>query len=353
MLSPIARRTALALSSLLVGCSSSSATPASSDAGHTADTGATSKDGGKSTTGDSGSTKGDGSASGACAPGAACTVADKTCLGLVDNSGKSTFGLRMSQLAIMKPAALSTGVVATVMTGAVTPDDKSCNLQGTGAISWLLQFDTGTGSLKTGGALPPTDPTQGYAFVSTTVTQAGTSLQVAPVTLAGTISGGAFDNKAGTSTVILPLYLNPAGTQSIMLPLHALELQGTLSSKNDCIGSYNAAGLSPSNSCQPDTTHPQYTNAGQGTGFIVLKEADGVVVPAIAQSLCVFLSGSASTYGQLNAGGTETTCKLDASGNVVFQGDWCAATNAAATATCADSMTVSLDFAASSVLITN
>jgi hypothetical protein len=44
-------------------------------------------------------------------------------------------------------------------------------------------------------------------------------------------------------------------------------------------------------------------------------------------------------------------CKRDASGKILFQGDWCAATNQAATAGCADAVQVSATFAAQAVTI--
>src|SRR4051812_39815497 len=50
---------------------------------------------------------GAGGASPSCAPGAGCMVADKSCLGLTDNAGKTKFGLRMSQFIMKKPTALA------------------------------------------------------------------------------------------------------------------------------------------------------------------------------------------------------------------------------------------------------
>src|SRR5438128_2260377 len=53
-----------------------------------------------SSTSASGSTSNASSSSGGptCTPGAACTAADKTCIGLVDNAGKTKFGLRISAI---------------------------------------------------------------------------------------------------------------------------------------------------------------------------------------------------------------------------------------------------------------
>jgi hypothetical protein len=57
-------------------------------------------------------------------------------------------------------------------------------------------------------------------------------------------------------------------------------------------------------------------------------------------------------YGVTGPNGV-SQCKRDASGNILYQGDWCSSTNAAATSGCADADALAGAFAASSVLITN
>src|SRR4051812_3651840 len=53
---------------------------------------------------------GNSTGAGACSPTSKCTAVDKECIGLVDNKGLTTFGLRMSQLDVTAPAALTKGI---------------------------------------------------------------------------------------------------------------------------------------------------------------------------------------------------------------------------------------------------
>jgi hypothetical protein len=103
------------------------------------------------------------------------------------------------------------------------------------------------------------------------------------------------------------------------------------------------------NSCQPDSTHPQFITAGKLDGYMTLEDADTIVVSAISQTLCVLLSGNASMYGMTM--GANTVCKRDAGGKIVYQGSWCSTTNMAGG--CADSEELSANYAASSVKINN
>ena len=296
-----------------------------------------------------------------CALKNTCTQAvDKTCVGLVSNAGQTKFGLRMSELDVTSPMALTTGIVKTTVSGAVGLALPSCNLNGTGTFSWLLQFDTTAGTLKTGGAKPVTDPTMGYSFDDEMITQGSQTFHVQPITYTGVTpdASGKFSITTGMD-LIVPIFLNNAGTSSVLLPLHqAILTNGVISSNNDCIGSYNAAGLDPANSCNPDSTHPQFIDAAALSGYITLEEADGVIVSAINQSLCVLLSGNATLYGMTNAAGV-TVCSRYAAdaganaGDIIYQGHWCSTTNMAASSTCADAEQLTGNFSASSVKILN
>ena len=288
----------------------------------------------------------DGGTTVACAPGASCTVADKSCLGLVDNSGTTTFGLRMAQLTFTHPSSFTKGIIATTLAGAVTPALTTCNLDGSATFSWLLQFDTTGGTLTTGGAKPVADPTTGYAFDSETIS----GFMVQPAMMAATLDAtGNFAVATGVN-LNLPIFLNAAGTASILLPIQQARLtMGTVSSSHNCIGSYNAANLDPANNCQPTSSTPAFVTGGKVDGFIRLTDADQVTVAPVAESLCVLLSGDAATYG--DGASPIAHCKTDAGGAILFAGDWCSTTNAAATASCADSVQLSGDFAASSVKI--
>jgi hypothetical protein len=270
----------------------------------------------------------------------------------VSNKGQTKFGLRMSELDVTSPTALTTGIVKNIVGGAVGLDLASCNLSGSATFSWLLQFDTTANTLKTGGAKPVTDPTQGYSFDMETVN----GIAVAPVTFPGitVAADGSFSVTTGADLVI-PIFLNAQGTSSVLLPIHQGRLtMGKLSSDNDCIGTYNAQGLDPANSCNPDSTHPQFNAGASLDGYITLEEADGVIITAANESLCVLLSGNSTMYGTPSAdAGGANVCKRDANGKIVYQGHWCASTNMAATSTCADAEQLKGNFSASSVKINN
>ena len=309
--------------------------------------------GASSSSGSSGASSSSSSGSvGPCSPTASCPAADKTCIGFVDNTGKTKFGLRMSEVDLTKPTTLATGIVKTTITNAAVLSVPACNLQGGGTFSWLLQFDTAAGTLKTGGAKPVLNPTLGYAFDDEMIQQGANTFHIQPVTYMAKLNGGgAFVTSVGQD-LIMPIFINATGTSVILLPLHQARLTGTISASQNCVGVYNAAGLDPMNSCLPDATHPEFIDEGTLDAYLTLAEADDVIVAALNESLCVLLSGNPSMYGMTTSTGV-TVCKRDAGNNILFKGTWCAATNMAATATCFDSVSLGGNFAASSILITN
>ncbi len=144
------------------------------------------------------------------------------------------------------------------------------------------------------------------------------------------------------------------GTTALLLPLHEARLiNGTLSANKNCIGKFNAEGLSPDNSCIGDTDTPTFITGAEIEGYITLAEADEVAIDSLEQSLCVLLSGDPATYGD---GGSPQKCKRTFDGMAVvidFKGDWCTSTNMPGDASCADAVALSANFAASSVLINN
>jgi len=285
-----------------------------------------------------------------CCPTASCKATDKTCIGLVDNAGQTKFGLRMSELDVTKPAALTSGIVASVVAGNVLSNNAGCNLNGTGTFTWLLQFDTAASTLKTGGAKPVADESTGYSFVDDMVTQGAQTFHIQPITFDGVKpdASGNFTVTTGTD-LLVPIYLDTAATSVVILPLKNARLaMGTLSNNNNCIGKYNAEGLDPANTCLADPKNPTFVTAASLDGLITLEDADTVIVAQLMQSLCVLLSGNASMYGQKASDGT-TYCKRDASNVILFQGDSCSM----AGQTCKDAVTLTADFAASSVLINN
>jgi hypothetical protein len=303
--------------------------------------------GGTGTTSATGTTS-SATGAGACAPKASCIATDKDCIGLVDNSGKAKFGLRMSELDITTPDALTKGIIKQTVQSSVTPNVPSCNLMGAATFSWLIQFDTAAGTLKTGGAKPVTDPTAGYAFDDEMVTQGTATFHVQPITVMSMPdASGNFTTPKSTDTLYIPIFLDATGTQVVLLPMHDAALDmGTLSANRNCIGKFNAAGLQPSNSCLSDDTTPEFITGGTLSGYITLEEADTVTVSALQESLCVLLSGDASTYGD----GAKPTAHCKRTNNAInFQGDTCSM----AGQTCKDAVTLGGKFAASSVLITN
>jgi hypothetical protein len=310
--------------------------------------------GGSSSSVTSSATTGAGGGSPACQPSAACEAVGDVCLGLVDNSGQTTFGLRMSELDLTAPAALATGIVKATFAGDVTPALPACNLLGTGTFSWLLQFDTVAGTLTTGGARPVADPAQGYAFDDEMITQGAVTFHVQPVKYMAVFDATGTKFSIGTGQdLIMPIFLDATGAEVVLLPLRAARFtMGALSASQDCIGSYNAASLQPANSCQPDGSVTQFTDGASLDGFITLQDADSVIISVLDESLCALLAGGSPMYTMPGAGGV-TVCTRDANGNVLFQGNWCDATNEPATSTCADAVAVAGNFAASSVLITN
>jgi hypothetical protein len=286
-----------------------------------------------------------------CAPGAACMAVDKDCIGLVDNAAQPSAGLRMSQLSLTKPSALNTGLVKNVVQGGVLPNIPTCNLGGSATFNWLLQFDIAGGTLKTGGAKPVADPSTGYLFVDEMVTQNGTQFHLQPVTMSATVGPNGDFNVATGVDLLVPIYLDAGGTQVVILPMHKVRfINGKLSADHNCIGQYNAQGLDPNNGCLGDAQTPTFLEDAQLDGFVTLEEADTVVVAALSQTLCVLLSGNSAMYG--DGGVPIQKCKRT-NGVIDFHGDWCAATDAAASANCFDALAVNAGFAASSIAINN
>jgi hypothetical protein len=276
---------------------------------------------------------------------------DKTCVGLTDNRGLTQFGLRMSEIDLTSPSSLARGVVGANIAGAAGLTSPECNQEGNGEFNWLLQFDTSAMTLKTGGAKPVADPTLGFYFDDETLTEGSASFSVQPVTYAGVAPDGSGHFSTSGQSLLMPIFLDLVGSRNILLPMQQVSFTGTVSASKNCIGTYNAAGLDPTNNCQPSASPavPGFLDAGKFSGFITLEDADKVIVAQLQESLCVLFSGNPTTYGTVH--GSETVCARDGSNQIVFRGDWCSTTNAAATVTCADALQIAGNFAASSVEI--
>jgi hypothetical protein len=269
-----------------------------------------------------------------------CMIGGSACVGLVDNSAKPAFGLRMAQLTITKPAALTSVVVNNIVSEGVLLNLPDCRLTGLGTFNWLIELDTTTNMVRTGGALPQADPTNGYCFVDEMVD----TFHLQPVTVAVTLADGKFSADVGD--ILVPIYqeLDPPGTP-IILPLRAARVtDASLSPDNNCVGEYNAQGLLPVDRCTPTQEIPAFIDGATLDGFITLEEADQVIVPDIQQSLCVLLAGL-----EQSDGGMPQRCQKDPNGAIIAQGDWCSTTNTAGG--CADSYALGATFAASAVQI--
>jgi hypothetical protein len=297
------------------------------------------------------STTGTGGAGGAapifpCTPDpATCPEVASPCIALgAAASGPST--LRIAQLDLVKPAGLyGTGVKSFLYAG-VTLDLPRCKLAGLGTFSWLLRFDTDAKLLRTGASRPADDPLAGYSFVDEMIDSGGGPLKVAPIEMPLSFVGasGSFTAQNGPDGY-LPLYFDPGGTQVVILPLRALRITGTLSQDRRCIGAYDPQNLSLSDDCVGDRDHHGYVNGGTIDGYLLLEEADTLVAGPFGQSLCVLLSGDADKYG--DGASPVAHCARDASGKIVFEGDWCSITNVEGK--CRDAMQLLTSFAASAV----
>jgi hypothetical protein len=281
-----------------------------------------------------------------CAPTGECAAIKSDCLALVDNTGKTDkIGLRMAQLAITKPVELAKGAVKAIVGNGVAMNLDQCNIQGQGTFSWLLEFDTTNGKLKTGGAKPVTDPWAGYCFVNETANN------ITPITVDAPFTAGKFET-TGDVSLTVPIYLDAAASTVVLLPLQGVKISNaTLSADNNCIGKYNADTLSVDNNCLPDAEAGinYFTDDASLQGYVTLEQADTVDVSALGQSLCVLLSGDAKTYG-VDVGDVKR-CTRDANNKIILKGDWCSTSNTAATTDCADAFQLGATFAASAVKI--
>jgi hypothetical protein len=98
------------------------------------------------------------------------------CLAIgADNTGQAIASLRLRKLLVTSPPALafqppSHTFVQKVLFDESVNLDNQCGEPGTGTLNWLLQLDTASGQLTTGGAPPTTDPFgAGYCFDSATL----------------------------------------------------------------------------------------------------------------------------------------------------------------------------------------
>jgi hypothetical protein len=280
-----------------------------------------------------------------------CNIVKSDCLSLIDNSKLDDFALRIGQIDFYKPDAFQGTFEKAAFLASVTMSLPKCNLKGSGTFSWIVALNTTANTFRVGASKPPMDPHDGYTFVNETIMVNGAPFNIAPIS--GNVTFGA-NGKVDTDTVdsiIFPVYLDANGANLLLIPMHKVHVHDTtLSTDHNCIGSYNAQGLKLSDGCQPNpaTDTPAFIDGGKLDGYVLLEEADQVIITSFGlnRTLCVLLSGAPSVFGD---GGSPAKCKRDGNGNIKFPGDWCSKTNQAFDPSCYDAMLISSGFAASGV----
>ena len=173
------------------------------------------------------------------------------------------------------------------------------------------------------------------------------AFDVSPITLSAPVDAACgFASSVGN--VNLPIY-QPGSGPIALLPLRSLRFHdAAVTPDHDCIGAFDVAALDPGNGCAPYPGQRPFTDGGSLDAYISLEEADAITVTLLSESLCVLLSGDAGQWAQ---GSGPMRCKRGAGNAILFQGDWCSATDQPATPGCADAVRFSGTFAASGVAI--
>ncbi|MCA9644518.1 MAG: hypothetical protein KC492_27695 [Myxococcales bacterium] len=311
-----------------------------------------SEGGGSAGNGGSGASGGTGNV-GECMPKAAeCYVDGPTgpgaeCLAKADNSSSDVWTGRFSYLKIDKPAALANKLIQEVVVNkGIGLNQEACNETGDGTFTWLIEFDSKAGKLKTGGGYPITDPKAGACFVS--IPNSNPALDVKPAQVDVTVDD---QGKFGASVdgVVVPIFLDVAKTKVILLPLHGIDFDGTFSADHNCVGKYNGDQFTSANLCLPDTTAGEttWTTGGHLKGYITIEEAEEVYIDDLSTSLCAQIAG-ADWKGMPDGKCSDTDAWKNGERP---EGDWCSTTNAAATADCKDAWALEAGFAASAIKI--
>ncbi len=307
----------------------------------------------------------DGKFEGPCKPSSAECYVDgadgpgNQCLALVDNSESATYQLRVSQLQIESPPALQAPFLQdSIVTQKITPPRPNCIQDGDGQFTVLFDIDPATKTFKQGASFPQAlvgDIADGACFA--TFMDAPTGKTVQPVTTAyedrpdGTI-------RAVFDEIAIPIFIEDSKTDYALLPLRELEVTARLSSDSSCIGHINGDNLDPM-TCEPKPDAFAFDNGGTYAGYVTVEDADKVDIATLGYTLCVLLSGDAKRWlgpkeptpaGHLIGRCAKSKGFMEDGG--LPKGNWCAATNSAATADCDDAWLIKTQFAASAVKIT-
>ncbi|MEZ4446543.1 MAG: hypothetical protein R3B72_46115 [Polyangiaceae bacterium] len=280
-------------------------------------------DGGGDTSSGSG-----GGASADCTPtDPACPAVGITsdCLSLVDNTGLDQFALRLSQLSVKAPEALTNPFVYGIVSQGVNINLPACNINtGKGTFNMLTIFDKTADTLTLAGAYPEASPADGYCIVDDMASE------VAPITVTANLQADGSFSTDPIPRIVVPIFLDISGDlgSAVFLPLREGRITGgQLSADQNCIGRFNGDKLDPAFECAADPNDVEFFENGASLdGFITLEDADEVIVELTNQSLCVLLSGDYKTYGD---GMMPNRCLRDGGGAITLKGDWCSTTNAA------------------------
>jgi hypothetical protein len=287
---------------------------------------------------------------GPCAPqNPECNAVPSKCIALNDTCSMSSHTLRIGQLSIVAPKVFAPGsLVGNLVANGVQLNLEQCNLAGGGTFSWLLTLDEAGKQLTTGGAKPEADPFNGYCYTNEMVNVGNKSVQVSPAKVGASVDAKGLLDVGEIDSLEMPIYLDSSAQTLVLMPLRKVKLTSVLiSPERRCIGEYNADELDPNNSCLAEPPSVKaFDEAGTVDAFMTLEDTDQIIIDPLSQSLCVLLTGNAAMYGD---GGSPSRCKRDASGVILYKGDWCEATDAAATAACADAVRLNATFAASAV----
>ncbi len=278
-------------------------------------------------------------------PAATCAPTDPACpavgvssdcLALVDNSGLDKFVLRLSQLVITAPPALSNVFMQGIVGDGVTINLPACNISGLGTFSFMFEFDKTTDRVRAGGALPEQNPGDGYCLANDPAND------IIPAETDANLQADGSFSTAPFAELTVPVYLDLAASSAVYLPLRQARIvNAQMSADQNCVGRYNVEELMPTDNClaAPSVGIYYFVDGGELEGHITLEEADAVIVDAAAMSLCVLLSGDTATHGD---GGSPEHCTRDGNDEIILQGDWCSTTDSAGGCTDAFRMTATI-----------
>lgn len=291
-------------------------------------------------------------------PSCGLAGAGEACVAWHDNAGSESLSFRMSQLEVLKPDVLAGEFLQNnVVSKGISLNLPQCYQEGTGLFTWLMELNPTAGTATTGGAHVQLNPADGYCYIEETVE--GFPIEPVQVGIDTTEQDGeiTFNLASKIPDLTVAIYLTDDESSAIILPLHQVMMKdGKISSDGNCIGSWKGDELSYNNNCKPDREQKMpWVNDATLTGFIKIEEADEVWIPEMKMTLCVALSGSATTYGEaFSEGGREgSRCKRESTGQIMAaeKADWCADTDTACSPPEADAFRLEGQFAASAVKV--